>query len=198
MDKENLLEEILNGSNQMIHISYADSYEMIYANEPAKKFGGSPDKNYHGVPCYKYMMGLDAPCPFCPMNKMDNTDSREAELDNGSQIFVVKTRCIEWHGRKAFIEYAWDITSVRRSQKIYEAQVQTLLRSIPHAQGVFQLDITDDVCLSSSGISRYAKNFKNGSAVNVLIEQAAEFIPDAGERNDFRRFFSREAAHKGA
>lgn len=90
MDKENLLEEILNGSNQMIQVSYADSYEMVYANDLASKFTGKPDRDFHGVPCYKYMMGFDAPCPYCPLNNMAGSDFMEAEVDNGSQIFEVK------------------------------------------------------------------------------------------------------------
>lgn len=193
MDNENLLEEILNGSNQMIQVSYADSREMVYANEPARKFTGSSDREYLGVPCYKYMMGLEAPCPFCPLNDMENGVSREAEVDNGNNIFSVKTQYIDWHGKKAFIEYAWDITSVKRSERIYEAQVQSLLRSIPNAQGVFQLDLTDNACLTTNGISRYVSSFEVGASVDKTVEKTTEFIPDAAEKSEFVRLFSREA-----
>lgn len=193
MDKENLLEAILNDSNQMIQVSDIDTYTMMYANDPAIKYAKGAGKPYKGEPCYKYMMGLDEQCPFCPMRNMGDNTSQEAEVDNGNQIFAVKTKIIDWNGKKAFIEYAWDITSVTRSQKIFEAQMRTLLQSIPHAQGIFHLDLTDDTCLTVGGISRYSRHLPKNLTVNQLITEAAKYIPDSQEREIYIRVFSREA-----
>ena len=38
MDKENLLEAILNDTNQMVQVSDLSTYTMMYANEPAVKY----------------------------------------------------------------------------------------------------------------------------------------------------------------
>lgn len=37
-------------------------------------------------------------------------------MNNGQQIFSVRIKKILWHGRPAFIEYAWDITALRNPQ----------------------------------------------------------------------------------
>lgn len=128
MDNENLFKMILDGSSQMIQVSDAETHEMLYANETALKFANRGDLPYKGQPCFAYMMGFDAPCPYCPLNDMHGEQMAVSEVDNGEQIFAVKTQYIDLNGRKAFIEYAWDVTSERRSLKIFEAQKRTLMQ----------------------------------------------------------------------
>ena len=123
-EKEWLLESILNNSNQMIQVSDLETYSMIYANQAARIYTGHENQPYVGEHCYKYMMGLDEQCPFCPMRQMKKSECQETEVDNGNEIYVVKTKIAEWKGKKVFIEYAWDITEIRRSQRIFEIQMQ--------------------------------------------------------------------------
>ena len=101
-----LLESILDDSNQMIQLSHLEDFTMVYANKPARIYTGHANMPYEGQRCYKYMMGLDEQCPFCPMRQMNGLDTSETEVDNGQQIFSVKTKIIDWNGQKAFIEYA--------------------------------------------------------------------------------------------
>ena len=117
---EQLLQMIMDGSNQMVQVSDLDTFSMLYANEPAQAYTGHADQSYEGEPCYKYMMGLDEQCPFCPMRDMHGQDSAIAEVDNGKEIFSVKTKIIDWNGKKAFIEYANNITKARLSQRTKE------------------------------------------------------------------------------
>lgn len=67
------------------------------------------------------MMGLEEQCPFCPMRELGGRDSYTTQVDNGSQVFSVKTKRIQWEGQDAFIEYATDITAVSRAQQIFGA-----------------------------------------------------------------------------
>lgn len=53
--------------------------------------------------------------------------SHTTQVDNGSQVFSVKTKRIQWEGPDAFIEYATDITAVSRAQQIFETQLDCLL-----------------------------------------------------------------------
>ena len=73
--------------------------------------------------------------------------------------------------KKAFIEYAWDITELRRSQKIFESQIETLIRSVPNAEGIFHLDVTADRCINISGRSDNARTIYSES---LSIDDAAE------------------------
>ena len=123
-EKECFLESILNDSNQMIQVSDLETYSMLYANQAARSYTGHENQPYVGEHCYKYMMGLDEQCPFCPMRQMNGFECKETEIDNGNGIYAVKTKITEWKGKKVFVEYAWDITEIRKSQRIFETQMQ--------------------------------------------------------------------------
>lgn len=188
---ENLLVSILDDSNQMIQVSDLETHRMIYANYPARYYTGHADQSYAGEFCYKYMMNLDQPCPFCPLNQMQDEECEEGEVDNGQEVYRVKTKIIDWNGRKAFIEYAWDITEIRRSEEVFESQMRTLIQSIPEAQGVFHLDLTEDICLSINGKSRYLKDMKEKTSVDTLVWNVASFVPDEKEKELFFQCFNR-------
>ena len=192
-ERELLLESILNDSNQMIQVSDFETYTMLYANRAARMYTGHEDQPYQGEYCYKYMMGLDEPCPFCPMRKMKQNECQESEVDNGKEIYAVKTRVTDWNGKKVFIEYAWDITKVRRSQKIFETQMQTLLGAIPEAQGIFHLDITSNECLSINGSSKNLDTMERRTTVDDLVRQIAAFVPDEKGKKEFFAFFNRDS-----
>lgn len=192
-EKEWLLESILNDSNQMIQVSDLETYTMMYANERARVYTGHAEQPYQGMYCYKYMMGLDAPCPFCPMRQMTGEECQETEIDNGKEIYAVKTKIIDWKGKKAFIEYAWDITEIRRAQKIFETQMQTLLTSIPEAQGIFHLDITSDECLSINGAAKSVETMEHRTTVDELVQQVASFVPDVKGKKEFFQTFCRNS-----
>lgn len=195
-EKEWLLESILNDSNQMIQVSDFETYTMLYANSAARLYTGHENQPYQGEYCYKYMMSLEEPCPFCPMRKMQQDECQETEVDNGKEIYAVKTKVTEWNGRKVFIEYAWDITEVRRSQKIFEAQMQTLLGAIPEAQGIFHLDLTSDECLSINGSAKSLDTMEHKTTVDDLVRQIAAFVPDEKGKEEFFAFFNRESLRK--
>lgn len=109
-EKEWMLESILNESNQMVQVSDLETYTMLYANRAARIYTGHENQPYQGEYCYKYMMGREEPCPFCPMRKMKQDECQETEVDNGKEVFAVKTRVTEWNGKKVFIEYGRNIT----------------------------------------------------------------------------------------
>ena len=117
MDKDiQMLEAILDGSNQMVQVSDAQTYNILYANLPARVFSGHENEPYGGRHCYEYMMGRQEPCLYCPLRRQEAGDTYETEVNNGQQIFSVRIKKILWHGRPAFIEYAWDITALRNPQ----------------------------------------------------------------------------------
>lgn len=191
--REHLLESILDDSTQMIQLSDLDSFTMLYANKQARIYTGHADTPYVGEHCYQYMMGLDQQCPFCPMLHSNGQTTYTTEVDNGKEIYAVKTKITEWNGRKAFIEYAWDITEIRRSQNIFESQMSTLLQSIPEAQGIFHFDITDDQCLSINGSSKTLENFDDGASVDHVVQMIASFVPDKKGQEEFMTTFCRNA-----
>lgn len=85
MDKVSQLEMILNGSNQMILVCDAQTHETLYANDAAVRFAANSGQSYKGR--FQYMIGLDAPCGYCPIQKLEENSSYETEVDNGNQVY---------------------------------------------------------------------------------------------------------------
>ena len=125
-----LLEEILNDSIEMIQVSDAETLTMLYANEPARKYTGHSDQPYQGKHCYEYMMGFTEQCPFCPLKHLGEGECFETEVDNGQEVFAVKTRKTVWEGREVFVEYAWNITDRHRKS---EEALRNALAAAEHA-----------------------------------------------------------------
>ncbi len=193
-EDEDMLSLILDETNQMIQLSDLESFRMLYANKPAREFALHHGEDYHGRHCYEYMMGLSEPCPYCPMRKLGDRRSAETEVDNGNNIYAAKTNVFQWRGQKVFMEYAWDITEIRRSQHIFESQMKLLLQSIPEAQGILHFDLTADVCLSLNGAAKKnMSTFPRHETVNRTLRHMVSFIPDLAEREAMYEKFSREA-----
>lgn len=184
--------DLLDNTDQLIQVSDLN-FNMLYANLPARSFTGHPDRPYKGRKCYQYMMGSEQQCPYCPMRQMDGKDTCTIEVDNGKQVFTAKTKRIEWEGRPAFVEYATDVTTIRRAQQIFESQVRALMASIPDAQGVFHFDLTADRLCSTNGVSTNLDQFQNPAMVDPTIAQIADFIPDEDMKAKFLGQFGREA-----
>ena len=194
-DKLELLQTILDDSNQLVQMSYLDDMSMVYANASAKAFrGGDRDgeDGYVDRHCYEYMMGLESQCPFCPLREQGTSRSAQTEVDNGNQVFAVKTVLTEWSGRPAFIEYAADVTPSRRAQRGFEEQMGTLLSSIPDAQGIMHFDLTADRCLSVNGAAvNNLKSVQADVAVDTTVGQALAFVPDETKRQELFEVFRR-------
>lgn len=123
-EKEWLLESILNDSNQMVQVSDLETYTMLYANRAARSYTGHENQPYQGEHCYQYMMGQKEPCPFCPLRKLKQHGDQEIEVDNGKDVFAVKTKVTEWNGKNVFIEYARDITEEKKERLAYKKQMK--------------------------------------------------------------------------
>ncbi len=192
-----LLTEILDNSPQAVHVIDEDNLKIIYANKATIDFGKkhgvtheATDANMH---CYEFFLGIKEQCPFCPLRTIGDSDECETEIDNGKNIFSLKLKRINWNGTSAFIEYARDITDIRRVQINYEKRVAMLLSSFPDAAGIFHMDVTDDCVLSMNGASDAVKVDLHLDSVDDMIRWTADFIPDKEERSKFFESFNRDA-----
>ena len=190
-DNIELLKQILDDSNELIQVSDAQTRELIYANGTARKFADAHGGNFEGKCCYEFMMGYKEPCSFCPMN-IEEDGSLVSEVDNGEQVFLVKTKIFGAGDKKYFIEYASDITDIRRSQEIYERQVKKLVSSIPNAQGIFHMDLTADEVISINGSSKEVGRM-DATTVDTLVKMVASYVPGEDGQREFFDFFCKDA-----
>ncbi len=114
MNQTDLLEQLLDNANDIIQVSDAQTFEILYANKNAREYSGNAEAPRAGQLCHEYMFGLDDKCADCPMRDPNCREATEAEYDNGKEVFLVRTVMLDWNGRPAFVEYAHDITELYR------------------------------------------------------------------------------------
>lgn len=184
-----LWKTILDDCGQMVLVSDLDTMQMLYANEPACRYAVNAGEPYAGKACYRYMRGLDEPCPYCPLRELGDADAAETEVDNGKEIFAVKTRIIRRNGKKYFIEYARDITDQRRSQEIFSSQLHMLIDSVSDAQGLFHFDLTENRCLHMESAEGSCEALKALSADEILRHMFS-YVRDEKRRAELTKLFS--------
>ena len=56
--------------------------------------------------------------------------------------------------------------------------MHTLIQSVPDAEGIFHLDLTDDVCLSINGMSKSVETMEQRLPVDDMVRTIGAFVPD--------------------
>ena len=115
MSKE--LQAPINEISELIYVSDIDTYELLFVNEAGKKTFHLDDLK--GKKCYKSLQGLNSPCPFCTTPKLKPGENYNWEITNPltKRHYMLKDRLIQWDGRKARLEIAFDMTLVEQEKE---------------------------------------------------------------------------------
>lgn len=107
----------LNDISEMMHVSDAQTYELLFLNEAGMK-------NFHldsieGKLCYQVFHGREEPCPFCREHFTGHGDIVTWENTNPitGRHYLLKDRLIEWNGRPARLEIAFDVTEAEKEKQ---------------------------------------------------------------------------------
>ena len=96
-----------------MYISDPDTYEIYYANDGVQKLiGGS----YEGRKCYEAIIGNNVPCDFCT-NHLLRHDAYYAWTRYNEKLgsyYALKDKLVDWHGRPARLEIAFDMSEHHR------------------------------------------------------------------------------------
>lgn len=102
----------INEITELMYVSDIDTYELLFVNEAGKKtFNINDEEN---LKCYKALQGFDSPCSFCPNSILTKDENYTWEYTNPltKRHYLLKDRLMEWEGRTARMEIAFDITEV--------------------------------------------------------------------------------------
>ncbi|MCC0649407.1 sensor domain-containing diguanylate cyclase [Clostridioides sp. ZZV15-6598] len=100
----------INEITELMYVSDLDTYELLFVNEAGKKtFNINDEEN---LKCYKVLQGFDSPCSFCPNSILTKDENYTWEYTNPltKRHYLLKDRLMEWEGRTARMEIAFDIT----------------------------------------------------------------------------------------
>lgn len=100
----------MNEISELMYVSDIETYDLLFANEAGKKTFHIDNTKKNK--CYRVIQGFDAPCPFCTNHllSMDETYSWEYTNPLTKRHYLLKDRLMEWEGRLARMEIAFDIT----------------------------------------------------------------------------------------
>lgn len=136
----------LDNCNTVIYIIEPESYKILYCNKTLRDYF---DEDFTGQPCYKALMGKDAPCEFCAATKLYKYgDSTPVESYNPIKkaYGIMHSAKLNINGRELIQITCVDITrqkqlheELRYRNKEYDALVNRSL------SGVIRYDIANDI-----------------------------------------------------
>jgi len=70
---------VVEHSNSICYISDMETYELLHLTKAGMElYGMTRPEEYLGKKCYKVIMGLDEPCPFCTNSKLKEGQEYQA------------------------------------------------------------------------------------------------------------------------
>lgn len=114
MSKE--LQAPVNEVSELIYVSDMENYDLLFINEAGKKSFQVDDIS--GRKCYEVIQGRTEPCPFCTNPMLSRDENYNWEITNPvtNCHYMLKDRIVEWDGRKARLEIAFDMTQMENEK----------------------------------------------------------------------------------
>lgn len=108
---------ILDQSGSISYIADMETYELIHLTKGGMEaYGLEKPEDYFGKKCYQVLQGLDAPCPFCTNEHLQEGSIYSWEYYNAAldAWFDLKDTVVSLDGRACRMEIARDITARKR------------------------------------------------------------------------------------
>ena len=118
---QNAMDSLLDGLSELVYVSDPDTYQLLFVNKAGKEiYGREADDGTHL--CYSVLQNRTSPCPFCT-NKQLNAHTF-LEWEHTSPVtthhYLLRDKLIDWEGREARLEIAFDITDHEREKESFK------------------------------------------------------------------------------
>lgn len=120
--------EIYENLNEIVYVSDADTYDLIYMNRKAREiFRNISIDELKKRKCYEILQNANAPCAICTNDKIADGDFYEWIYYNpiAEKHYLLKDTILKENGRRYRMEIAIDITVQQRQKQIIESFVNT-------------------------------------------------------------------------
>lgn len=97
---------------ELVYVADVETYELLYLSELAEKALTGP---WRGRKCHEAIMNSSEPCDFCTngLLKRDEYYAWTRYNENLGRYFALKDKLIDWDGRPARLEIAFDMSEHR-------------------------------------------------------------------------------------
>lgn len=145
---------LLNEISKLVYVSDPETYELLFVNQTGCQTLHL--ENYKHKKCYEVLQGKTSPCEFCTNDRLCDDNFYTWEFTNPSigRHFLLKDKIIQWHGKTARMEIAFDITEreLQKQELKNMLDVQTLITNcVRMLYAVDDLDQTINAVLTQIG-----------------------------------------------
>ncbi|GAA6426557.1 sensor domain-containing diguanylate cyclase [Dielma fastidiosa] len=107
----------MNEISELMYVSDIDTYDLLFVNDAGKRIFNIGD-DLSNLKCYKVIQGFDSPCEFCTNSRLKTDETYSWEYTNPllQKHYLLKDRLIEWEGKTARMEIAFDITATNNEK----------------------------------------------------------------------------------
>lgn len=148
---------LLNEISELVYVSDPETYELLFVNQTGCQTLHL--ENYKHKKCYEILQGKTSPCEFCTNDRLCDDNFYTWEFTNPSigRHFLLKDKIIQWRGKTARMEIAFDITEreLQKQELKNMLDVQTLITNC-----VRMLYAVDDL----------------DQTINAVLTQIVEFL----------------------
>ena len=145
---------LLNEISELVYVSDPETYELLFVNQTGCQTLHL--ENYKHKKCYEVLQGKTSPCEFCTNDRLCDDNFYTWEFTNPSigRHFLLKDKIIQWRGKTARMEIAFDITEreLQKQELKNMLDVQTLITNcVRMLYAVDNLDQTINAVLTQIG-----------------------------------------------
>ena len=145
---------VLNEISELVYVSDPETYELLFVNQTGCQTLHL--ENYKHKKCYEVLQGKTSPCEFCTNDRLCDDNFYTWEFTNPSigRHFLLKDKIIQWRGKTARMEIAFDITEreLQKQELKNMLDVQTLITNcVRMLYAVDDLDQTINAVLTQIG-----------------------------------------------
>ena len=145
---------LLNEISELVYVSDQETYELLFVNQTGCQTLHL--ENYKHKKCYEVLQGKTSPCEFCTNDRLCDDNFYTWEFTNPSigRHFLLKDKIIQWRGKTARMEIAFDITEreLQKQELKNMLDVQTLITNcVRMLYAVDDLDQTINAVLTQIG-----------------------------------------------
>lgn len=115
----------MNDISELIYVADLETHELLFMNETGKQTFQVSDLSHQM--CYQVLQGYDAPCAFCTTPRLVPGETYTWEFTNPltKRHYLLKDRLMEWDGRPARMEIAFDITEAEAEKQSLKNMLNT-------------------------------------------------------------------------
>ncbi|WP_320921889.1 EAL domain-containing protein [Hungatella sp.] len=166
----------MNEISELVYVSDLEDHTLLFVNKAGQE-------TFHidtmdGQKCYKVLQGFDSPCDFCtsPILKEGEIYTWEYTNPLTQRHYILKDRLIQWKGRAARMELAFDTTESEKEKIQLKLTLETNEMITECVQTLYQ---SEDVDTAIAQVLEHLGSFLSADRAYIL------YIRDGKMYNDY-------------